>query len=298
MSTEQITSSIITEMTSEAPVATEATTTEESVSTESSLNADPNLSRGLAILAKKEKALLQRQQEMSQRFKELEDKYSKLSQWENLDKLVSENPAEFFKQKGLSFEQLQQKMLESIQDEDLDPIQKQIKELQNKLNSKDEEYKKLLEETLSKREVEEKNKQIEEQSKYYSQELAKYISENTEKYDLINMFEAKDEVFEVIKSVYLKTADKGTPKLMSFEEACDLYEKKLEDMMQSMKKSKKVSKMFGVEEDSEDLFGKVYGQSTIDDSFSQSSSTSTEYKTEQERLKAAAKLFEQQIKAI
>lgn len=297
MSTEQITSSIITEMTTDtAPVAgnNEVTTaTNESASTE-----DTNLSRGLSILAKKEKAILQKQQEMAQKYKDLEEKYSKLSQWENLEKLASENPSEFFKQKGLSFEQVQQKMLESIQDEDLDPIQKQLKELQNKLNSKDEEYKRLLEETLSKKEQEEKNKQIEEQSKYYSQELSKFIEQNAEKYDLINMFEAKDEVFEVIKSVYLKTAEKGTPKLMSFEEGCDLYEKKLEDMMQNMKKSKKVSRMFVPDEDASNLFGKVYGQNTLDDSFSQSSSTSSDYKTEKERLTAAAKLFEQQIKAI
>lgn len=285
MSTEAITASIINDAT--APVES----TETAAPTE-----EVALSPQLAILAKKEKSILQKQQELQAKLKEIEERSAKLGQWDELDKLATENPAEFFKRKGLSFEQIQQKMLESLADEDLDPIQKQIKELQSKLASKDDEVKKLLEETLSKRDTEAKQREIEEQSKVYNAELKKYISENADNYDLITTFGAEDEVFSVIKEVYLKTAESGTPKLMTFDEACNLYEKKLEELVQGMKKSKKVSSIFG--DSSEDSFAKVFGQTTIDDSFSQSSATSTEHKTEEERLRAAAKLFEQQIKGI
>lgn len=287
MSTEAITASIIAEST--APAA--ETAQETPVSTE-----EVALSPQLAILAKKEKSLLQKQQELQAKLKEIEERSAKLGQWDELDKLASENPAEFFKRKGLSFEQIQQKMLESLADEDLDPIQKQIKELQAKLASKDDEVKKLLDETLSKRDQEAKQKEIEEQSKVYNEELKKHIQANAENYDLITTFGAEDEVFNVIKEVYLKTAETGTPKLMTFDEACNLYEKKLEELVQGMKKSKKVSNIFG--ESTEDPFAKVFGQTTLDDSFSQSSATSTEHKSEEERLRAAAKLFEQQIKGM
>lgn len=295
MSTEAITQSIISEATTSAPVEVNESASTESASIESGESKE--LSPGLAILAKKERALLQKQQEMTRKMKEMEEKMQKLSQWEELEKLASENPSEFFKKKGLSFEQVQQKMLESLNDEELDPIQKQLKELQNKLASKDDEYKKLLDEKLSEREKLQKDKDVEEQSKFYQQELNKFLQDKAEEYDLINMFQAGEEVFNVIKSVYLKTAESGTPKLLTFDEACNLYEKKLEEMVGGMKKSKKVSKLFGLSE-SEDPIGQMFGQTTLDDSFSQSSSTSPEYKTESERLRAAAKLFEQQLKTM
>lgn len=292
MSTEAITQSLISEVTAPAPELNDETV----VNTEAQGN-DPELASRLAILAKKERSILQKNQEFQSKFKEMEEKMAKLSQWEELDKLASENPSEFFKKKGLSFEQIQQKMLESMGDEDLDPIQKQLKELQQKLASKDDEVKKLLEETLSERDKKAKEIEIEEQSKHYNQELKKFIDAKAEDYDLIKTFGAEDEVFNVIKTVYLKTAETGTPKLMSFDEACNLYEKKLEELVTGMQKSKKVSKIFGVS-DIDDPFAKVFGQTTLDDSFSQSSATGTELKTEEERLRAAAKLFEQQIKAM
>jgi hypothetical protein len=295
MSIEAITGSIIESVTAEPAEASQDAGIE--VSGEiNPTQGDSDLAQRLAILAKKEKGLLSKQQEMAAKLKEMEEKSKKFSEWEEIDKLASENPTEYFKKKGLSFEQIQQKMLESMQDDDLDPIQKQLKELQSKLANKDSEIEKLLNDKLSERDNQKKQQEIEEQSKYYNQELKKFIGDKSEQYDLINTFEASEEVFNVIKTVYLKTAEKGSPKLMSFDEACDLYEKKLEELVQGMKKSKKVSKIFGVD-DSEDIFGKVSGQVTLDDSFSPSSAHSPELKTEAERLRAAAKLFEQQLKA-
>ena len=296
MSTEAITQSIIAAETAE-PVASDSVESIMPESAELNVAGDSDLAQRLAILAKKEKGLLTKQQSFAQKMKEIEEKERKLSQWEELDKLASENPSEFFKKKGLSFEQIQQKMLESMQDDELDPIQKQLKELQSKLASKDSELEKLLNDKLAERDKIKQEQDIEEQSKFYNQELKKFIQEKAEDYDLINTFDASDEVFNVIKTVYLKTAEKGTPRLMSFDEACNLYEKKLEEQVQSMKKSKKVLRFFGADAQ-EDEIAKVFGQTTLDDSFSQSSSTSPEFKTESERLKAAAKLFEQQLKAL
>lgn len=294
MSIEAITGSIVESVTSEPAESAELPI--EGSSEVVAPQGDSDLAQRLAILAKKEKGLLAKQQEQSAKLKEYEEKAAKLKQWEELEGLLQKDPVEFFKKKNVDFNDVQQKWLSSLNDEDIDPIQKQIKELQTKLASKDDEYKALLEEKLNERENVKKQQEIEEQSKYYNQELKKFIADKADQYDLINTFEASDEVFNVIKTVYLKTAEKGNPKLMTFDEACDLYEKKLEEHVQSMKKSKKVTKIFGVE-DSEDIFGKVSGQITLDDSFSPSSAHSPELKTESERLRAAAKLFEQQLKA-
>ena len=293
MSIEAITGSIIESVTAEpAEVDNSVENSAEIVPAQG----DDDLAKRLAILAKKERGLLSKQQEQAARNREYEEKVSKLKQWEELEDLLQKDPVEFFKKKNVDLNDVQQKWLSSLNDEDIDPIQKQIKDLQAKLASKDDEYKALLEEKLNERENSKKQQEIEEQSKYYNQELKKFIGDKAEQYDLINTFEAGEEVFNVIKTVYLKTAEKGTPKLMTFDEACDLYEKKLEELVQGMKKSKKVSKIFGVD-DAEDIFGKVSGQVTLDDSFSPSSAHSPELKTEAERLRAAAKLFEQQLKA-
>lgn len=290
MSTEAITQAIVNEF-------SEPVESSESAVEAIEPQGDSDLAQRLAIVAKKEKSYYEKRKQDEVKNKSLEERYEKLKQWEELDKLATENPSEFFKKKGLSFEQIQQKMLESMQDDELDPIQKQLKELQAKLASKDDEYKKLMDDKFSERESAQKQQEIEEQSKFYNQELKKFISDKSDQYDLISTFEAGDEVFNVIKTVYLKTSEKGTPKLMTFDEACDLYEKKLEELVEGMKKSKKVSKIFGADIGEEDIFGKVSGQTTIDDSFSSSSAHSPELKTDAERLRAAAKLFEQQLKA-
>lgn len=269
----------------------------ESIEVESSAPQVDDWSQKLALLAKKERGLLEKQKSWQQKLKDIEEKEKKFSEWEQLDRLATENPSEFFKKKGLKFEELQDKMLASLTDEELDPIQKQLKELKTQLSAKDEEYKKLLEEKFAEQDSLKKNQEIEEQSKYYNAELKKFIQSKADDFELITTFEAADEVFSVIKQVYLKTAESGAPKLMTFDEACQLYEKKLEETVQGMAKSNKVKKLLGVNAD-DDFFGsKVMGQFTLDDSFSQSSANSPELKTEEERLRAAAKLFEQQLKS-
>ena len=269
----------------------------ESIEVESSAPQNDDWSQKLALLAKKERGLLEKQKSWQQKLKEIEEKEKKFSEWEQLDRLATENPSEFFKKKGLKFDELQDKMLASLTDEELDPIQKQLKELKSQLSAKDEEYKKLLEEKFAEQDSLKKNQEIEEQSKYYNAELKKFIQSKADDFELITTFEAADEVFSVIKQVYLKTAESGAPKLMTFDEACQLYEKKLEETVQGMAKSNKIKKLLGVNAD-EDFFGsKVMGQYTLDDSFSQSSANSPELKTEEERLRAAAKLFEQQLKS-
>lgn len=268
-----------------------------SIEVESSAPQNDDWSQKLALLAKKERGLLEKQKSWQQKLKEIEEKEKKFSEWEQLDRLATENPSEFFKKKGLKFDELQDKMLASLTDEELDPVQKQLKELKSQLSAKDEEYKKLLEEKFAEQDSLKKNQEIEEQSKYYNAELKKFIQSKADDFELITTFEAADEVFSVIKQVYLKTAESGAPKLMTFDEACQLYEKKLEETVQGMAKSNKIKKLLGVNAD-EDFFGsKVMGQYTLDDSFSQSSANSPELKTEEERLRAAAKLFEQQLKS-
>lgn len=286
---EGITESIVTEVAAPQGEAAQSTTEAPAV--------DNDLAQKLAILSKKEKGILSKNQEIQAKLKEIEEKNSKLSKWEEYERLVTENPMEFFKQKGLSFEQVQQKMLESLSDEDIDPIQKQIKELSQKLASKDKEIEDLLNKKLNEKEESEKAKNLEAQSKHYQAELNKFLDSNKDEYELVNAFGASEEVFNVIKEVYLKTSEAGTPKLMTFKEASDLYEKKLVDTLQSMKELKKVKSMFGSSEES-DILAAMSGISTIDDSFTQSASTSPELKTEEERVRAAAKLFEQQMKSL
>ena len=269
---------------------------EELKSESSQFGQDNDFSQRLAILAKKEKGLLEKQKSWTQRQKEIEEKEKKLAEWEGMEKLAQENPYEFFKKKGISYENLQEKMLASLTDEEMDPIQKQLKELKTQLASKDDEYKKLLDDRLAEQDAKKKETENIEQEKYYKSELNKYITNSGEKYDLIKTFGAADEVFDVIKQVFIKTSERGAPKLMTFTEGCELYEKKLEETVQGMSQSNKVKKLLGFGNGEDDFLSQlVSGQKTIDDSFSQSSANSPELKTEEERFRAAKKIFEQQI---
>jgi uncharacterized protein YlaN (UPF0358 family) len=260
---------------------------------------DQDFANKLAIIAKKEKAIMAEKSSFAQKLKELEEKEGKLKQWEELDQLVTDNPSEFFKKKGLSFEQIQQKMLESMQDDELDPIQKKNKEMFSELKSElaklKEENEKLIKGEFEQRDTKEKQKYIDEQSKHYKAELNNFIQENSEKYDLINTYGVADEVFKVMQAVYIESSKKGSPRVMGFDEVCDLYEKGLEDKVMGMSKSNKVKKLLGLI-DSEDPIAQMFGQKTIDDSFTASAATGNGPQTEKERMQAAAKIFEQSMK--
>lgn len=252
----------------------------------------------LAILAKKEKAIRESQSSYAEKLKDIEAREAALSKYKGFDDVNDENAVDFLKTKGLSLEKLQERWLSTLSDEDMDPIQKQISELTRKLASKDDEVKKLLEETLSKRDMESKDREIEEQSVHYNKACKEFITENAEKYDLITTFDAAEEVFKVIKDVYLKTAEIGPPKLLKFDEAADLYEGKLADMVKGMQKSRKVRELLGQEENEGNDLAQLLGQNTIDSSFRQSSAHSPELKTQAERDRQAAKLFESMIGGI
>jgi len=290
MDISSISSAIVASQT--APAAVEAVENDtENIA--SDIPADQMGSR-LAILAKKEKSIREQHTSYAQKIKELEEREAKLAKYQSFDEINDDNAVDFLKSKNLSLEKVQEKWLSTYTDEDLDPIQKQIRDLQKQLADSKDESKKYLDETLSKKDQDKRDQEIEEQSKYYAGELNKFLSENVEKYDLITTFAASDEVFRVIKDVYLETSKTGNPKLMTFEEASEAYEGKLAEQVQAMSKSKKVRELMGnYEEPQEDHLAHLTGQNTIDSSFSQSSAHSAELKTQAERDRAAAKLFEQ-----
>jgi hypothetical protein len=291
MGTEAITSQIVSQLTT--PQADAGSQAPEQAT--QSQGGDTDMANRLSILARKERGLLDKEKSIQQKLKEYEEKNARLSKYESFDTLDEEKAIQLLSQKGISLEKLQEKWLSQLNDDDLDPVQKQLKELRAQLSSKDDEMKKILNETLGERDKKEKETQLEQQSKQYHSELKKFIGENAEKYDLINTFGAADEVFQVIKDVYMKTSESGEPRLLSFDEASELYEKKLEESVGTWVKSGKVKKLIGLDPE-EQIFASMSGQKTIDDTFTQSSGQSPELKTQAERDRAAAKLFESMIK--
>lgn len=257
-----------------------------------------DFSQRLSILTKKEKGLMAKQRELEAKLKELQEKEGKVGEYSEIDKLLDENPAEFFKRKGKSFEDIQEKWLASLSDDDIDPIQKQIKELKQQLANKNSEFEKMFEEKLSKKEQMEQEKKIEEQKSEYKTHLNKFIDQNTEKYELINKVEgSREEVFELMTQVYMKTLESGKPKLLTFEEACDLYEAELEKQIEVLLQSNKVKKKLGLSEGmSEQDLAKFVGHETLDDTFAPTSSISADQKSERERELAARKMFEEMMK--
>lgn len=258
---------------------------------------DDDFAKRLAILARKEKGFMEEKKTWEQKLKEADEKTSKLSKWQEFEDLNDDNTVDFLQKKGLSLEKLQEKWLSRLDDSDLDPVQKQLKELRQALSQKDEDMKKIVSEQFAEREKKDSERKLEEQTKIYSQKLESFLEENKDKYDLIGTFGAKDEVFKVIKDVYMKTSEEGTPRLLTFDEACELYEKRLDDVVIGLRKSNKVRRLLGMEADEVGI-ANLLGQKTIDDTFSQSSATNPEFKTERERELAAAKLLEGMFKGM
>ena len=285
MNTESITSKIVESRTAPAP----------EPEMESTDIKPEEMGSRLAILGKKEKGILEKERALQAKWKEIEEKEAKYSKYSQFDDVNEENAFEFLKGKNIPLEKVQEKWLSSLGDDDLDPIQKKIKELESKLASKDSEMKKILDETLSERDSKVQQQEIEKQSSLINENLKKFVSDKAEDFDLIKTFGAEEEVFNVIKQVYMKTAESGEPKLLSFEEACQEYENSLVEKVKVLLGSKKVQSILGGNPD--DKIAQLLGQKTIDDSFSQSSASSPDYKTQAERDEAAKKLFEGMVRS-
>lgn len=178
----------------------------------------------LGILARKEKALVQKQREMQEKEKEWGTKASKLSEYEAKEKLWRENPRKALEEYGHSYQSLTEQVLA---DGDLTP-EKIDALVEKKLEARTKQ-----EQEQKAKEAEEESKQLTEKEQQaeiaFKGQLQTFIKEKAEEFPLLDLLGSDAELVYDVMDEYYRNGNKkqGIPpgKVLSKEEAAGMVEK-------------------------------------------------------------------------
>lgn len=259
-----------------------------------------------ALLAKMERKLREKETGYSAKEKEWGEKEKKLSEYEELIKLMDENPIEAIKKrKGWGLQELNEFAVQHTSEEDLDPVANMTKSFQAKM----EELKKSLTEEfegkIKAKEEEYSKKDYDYQINSFKAEVKGFLSGNKDDYELINALTKEDDgadgtelVYDVIYTDVIKRKEEGEEDLtpMTFKEAADKVEAYLDGKMQKYLNLNKVKSKF-TPSDKFDL-GSLVSQSkprTLNSEFA-TQSKSLDQLSPEERKKQAEDLVKSWIR--
>lgn len=236
-----------------------------------------SLSSQFAALAKKEKRIVSKQQELEARNKELEEKLQKYEQFEAKKKTAKENPLDFLSEAGLTYDELTEFMLNGGKPKEKDKVT-ELEQRFNDLISKSEQEKKEREELETKRLQEQEEKVIQQ----FKDSVKKHIADKKDAYELVNLYDAQDLVISTIEAHYEKTQQ-----ILDTDTAAELVEKHLEDEVKKLANANKFKDKFKLTED-KPKESQVKDSVTLNSQMSASSvPSSLPAQTEADRIKRA-----------
>lgn len=253
----------------------------------------------LAVLARKEKKLMDAQKSFSEKQKEYEAKMARLQELEELESLLNDNPLEVLKRKNIPVSKINELYLGEANDEDVDPmtariaqLEKQVREYQEKFDSKltqEEEMK-----------LNSQKEQVSAQTQALLSEIESVIKGN-EAFELLESVGegAAQQVLDLMQEMYNQSKEKNpdNPTILKPQEAAEMIENYLADELKKTLSLKKVKALLGAtdsESDEISLFSHV-NDNTLTDNYKSSSTITSDDLSEQQRVENAKKLFQTMI---
>lgn len=181
---------------------------------------DEPLSVRFAALAKKEKLLLEKERQL----KELENKFKP---YELTRENVKKSPKSALESLGMTYEEFTQALLNEIDGKPTITTEDKVEELYKKLAEK---------ERLEKEREEQARKQQEEQAiSQFKSNIKEHVKADTDKFEMINLYEAFDEVYDTIEAYFEETGE-----MLDVDRAAQEVENQLFEEAQKIKKAKKL----------------------------------------------------------
>jgi hypothetical protein len=201
------------------------------------------------LISKMERKIKQRESELAQKMKEIEEKSSRYGRYEGVESKVKENPLEALRELGFEggLEELQNWALQNMNDEDLDPVSKRFKEMEAKFAEKDKEYEEKLRKAIEEKEKEITSKESEYQIKEFKNGIKSFLEQSKDEFELLySQPEANDLVYEVIYEDVLRQQQAGKQDIvpMELKDAAERLEKYLDAQLEPLLKSKKIQSKF------------------------------------------------------
>jgi hypothetical protein len=145
---------------------------------------DPRLS----LIAKYERKVKLMEQELKRKEQELEEKFSKVKHWEEFES--EQDPLKLLNKKGWDLEKVNKYAMENLGEEDLDPVAKRFKEVEDMIKKRDEEWETKLKKTIEEKEKEIQQKEYDSEIKQFKGEIKSFLAENKDQFELVSTYEA------------------------------------------------------------------------------------------------------------
>lgn len=260
-----------------------------------------NFSDKFSVIARMEKKIREEREALKRKEQEFEERGKKYSGYDELEELLAKNPLEALKRKGWDYEKLTQFALQNVTDEELDPVQKELKTTKSKLEefekSFDERVMAKVQELIGNKEKEYETKAHEVELKSIKTSIKNIIESNKEKYELINTHgqEAEDLIFEALQAHVIEQREGGIPedeiKMLPYSEAADRVEAYLEGQLEKYLKLSKIKSKLSPQ--TPDSLIKSFQTKTITDDFTPRNALVSE--TEEDRVRKAIELVQKGI---
>lgn len=253
------------------------------------------------LLAKMERKLKEQESQYKSRDREWEEKGKKLTEYEELMRLMDENPLEAIKKrKGWGLQELNEFAVKHSSDDDLDPVAQIHKTHAQKMEELEKKLMGEMEAKLKAKEEEIRAREYEGEIKQFKSGIKTFLVDNKDQYEFINAEETgADSVYELIYEDILRQQEGGVAenelKIMDVKEAAEKVEAFLDKQYSKFLSLNKVKSRLNGSDERNDI-GQFIAQSrprTIDSSFSPKSKT-VDQLSPQERRQAAIDMLRSQ----
>lgn len=196
-----------------------------------------------AALSRKERAVARKEKELQARISTLDQKEKDYERLLKLEETILSNPLVYLREKGYDFSKLAEIELNSG---NLTP-EMQMKQLEEKWQRKLEEEVGSVKQKLQEKEAMEAQKNVDQRIGEFVNEIETFVESNSDKYELINIQGAIQDVYQLIEDRFAQTIEydengekiEGTGEILSIEEACDYIERHLENEVKKFTAAKK-----------------------------------------------------------
>lgn len=249
----------------------------------------------LSVLTKMERKIKEAESKLKGQERDWEEKGKKLSEYEELVKLLDENPLEALKRrKGWGVQEFNEFAVQHSSDEDLDPVAKITKNFQSKMEEMDKIWEKKLNDAIKAKEEEINAKEQERQVSEFKSGIKTFLAENKDDFEFIHTEgeAAQEAVFDLIYKDIMRQQEEGIEdiKIMDIKEAAEKVENFLDSQYSKYLSLKKVKSKLQPQE--EGVLARFKTQSeepkTLNSSFAPKSIPLSQLSEEERRQAAIA----------
>ncbi len=214
-----------------------------------SQKAPDEMSAKFAALARKERMLRDSAGRFKSQESALAERERKIAEREAAwERELRDTPLEALKKRGLTYEDLTKAALNDgkFQPEtEVKSVKSEVERLRQEMAVKDKQAAEDAEKARAAAEQEVVDA--------FKGRIGDHLGANKEKFELVNLYEASELVYQTVEEHYTRTKEAGSPKLLSIEEACQLVEDYLEgELDKTAKASKKFQTKYGQPQAKED----------------------------------------------